>query len=177
MTSKLTRKSLLVAAILLIAGVAIAFAHGGRGGYGGYMGGSGNHMKGYGGHMMDDNGYGPHMRGDRRGYGRNLSEEDAAKLEQERKQFFEQTRPLREQMDEKAQALRQEMNQENPDKAKLSQLQQELSELRGQFDQKRIEHRLEVRKILPEGAAGPGSGHGRGFGRGAGRGNGGGYCW
>lgn len=172
MKSKLTRKSLLVAAILLIAGVAIAFAHGGRGnydGYGGHMGGSGNHMRGYGGHMMDD-GYGPGMRGY---YGNNLSEEDAAKLEQEREKFFEQTRALREQMDEKAQALRQEMNQENPDKAKLSQLQQELSDLRGQFDQKKIEHRLEVRNILPEGAVGPGSGTGRG----AGRGYGGGYCW
>jgi Spy/CpxP family protein refolding chaperone len=165
MKSTLTRKSLLVAAILLVAGAAVVFAHGGGRGYDGY----GGHMRGYGGHMMDEDGYGPHMRGYGPGYGSNLSEEDAAKLRQARDQFFQETRDLRGQIDEKALALRQELNKETPDKNKLTQLQKELSNLEGQFDQKAIEHRLEVRKILPEGTMGR-----AGFGRG---GYGRGYCW
>jgi hypothetical protein len=171
------KKSLLVAAILMVAGVAVAFAHGGYKGYHGYEGrmmgpGSGHHM-------MDGYGYGPgpHMRG--YGYGpgdgdryQGLSQEDAQELEQARDKFLNETKVLRKQIDEKANAFRQEFKKENPDKDKLTQLQKELNELEGQFDQKRLEHRLELRKMMPEGFAGRG-----GYGRGYGRGHGGGYCW
>lgn len=175
MKSGLTQKSVFFVAIILLAGAAVAFAHGGPwgyDGYGGHMRGYGGHMMGPGYHMMDDYGYGPHMRGYGPGYGRNLSEEDAAKLEQAREKFFNETQNLREQLNEKELALRNELNKQNPDKGKLTQLQKELSNLQSQFDQKRIEHRLEVRNILPEGAVGRG-----GYGRGYGRGFGGGYCW
>jgi hypothetical protein len=49
------------------------------------------------------------------------------------------------------------------DERKLTHLQQELTTLKDKFDQKRIQHRLEIRKILPESARG---GLGRGYGGG-----------
>ena len=186
MKSKLLKKSLIISSAVLLVGAAVAFAHGGNGGYGGPMmgyGGYGGPMmgyNGYGGHMMGYGGghmrgyygggpmmgfgYGPQMRG--YGYGPNLSPEQAAKLDQARERFFKDTSALREKIDENRFALRIEFNKENPDAAKVKQLQKELSQLEGQFDQKAVQFRLEMRKLLPEDA------RVRGFGPGPG-----GYCW
>jgi len=167
---------------VLLVGAAVAFAHGG--GYGGgpmmgygggpmmgygggpMMGYGGGHMMGYGGGHMMGYGYGPQMRGF--GYGANLSAEQAAKLDQVREKFFKETRALREEMDEKRFALRREFNKDDPDSAKVAKLQKELSQLEGEFDQKAVQHRLEMRQLLPENS-GP-----RGYGYGPGAG---GYCW
>lgn len=156
-------KTLVVLSVILLAGVAVAFAD-----WGGY----GRHMRGYGGPMMGyGGGYGPGYGYHMRGYGAwgNLSEEDAAKLDSARQAFFEETRDLREQIEERYTALQNEMDKENPDATKVADLQKQVSELRAEFDQKAIAHRLEIRTLLPEDY------QGRGFGpRGA---RGPGYCW
>lgn len=106
-----------------------------------------------------------------------LSEEDAAKVENERKAFFEDTKDLRQSIHQKRLEMRAEMAKQNPDAAKLSGLQKEISDLKADFDQKRLNHRLEMKKLLPDNyQAGAGMGRGRGHGRGPGSGSGG-DCW
>lgn len=168
-----------LATLVTLAIAAIAFAHGGYGshmrGYGGYMMGPGydGHMMGpgYGGYMMGP-GYGGHMMGwdaDEGPYGRgcdswgNLSEEQEAKLRASQDKFYNETRVLRDRIEEKSLALNNEMNKTNPDQAKIFSLQKEISSLRGEFDQKAIAHRMDVRKMLPDDY------RGRGYARG--------YCW
>lgn len=160
-------------AVLTLPLAALAYAHGGYGG--GYMMGPGygGHMMGpgYGRHMMDYGpgcgpymGYGPQMRGyDNWG---NLSDENAAKLDKARDEFFESTRDLRRQIDKKQTAIEEELRKDNPDTGKVVDLQKALSGLQAEFDQKALAYRMEVRKLLPqESARGP-YGEGRG-----------GYCW
>jgi Spy/CpxP family protein refolding chaperone len=181
-----TTRTIIIAAVVLLAGATFAFAHGGWGndgyGYGGRMGGYGGYMMGpgYGGRMMGP-GYGGHMmgpgyRGDRmgpgwgrgngRGYGYgNLTDEQRAKIDSAREKFFDETRTLRRELDEKGFELRQELNRENPDAKKAAELQKQLSKLQADFDQKAVQHRLEMRKLLPEAFQGRGY-----YGRG-------GYCW
>ena len=96
---------------------------------------------------------------------------DAAKLDAAREKFFNETKELRGQIGEKRLALRNEMVKDEPDAGKVADLQKDLSKLQAQFDQKRVRHQLEMRKLMPEDA------RGRGYGRGPGYGRGGGYCW
>ncbi len=170
----------ILAVVSTVALATVAFAHAGygrhMGGYGGYMIGradcDGPAMVGPG----DD--YNPRGRGYGAGYGRNqkggawfgMSAEDQAKLQAERDKFRSETKALRDAIDQKQLNLRQEMQNDEPDTTKAMQLQKELSQLRGEFDQKAIAHRIEMRKLLPEGFEGPGFGRG-GYGRGYG-----GYC-
>ena len=168
MKSTRTTKAIIFISIIVLAGAAIAYAHGGYG--------SGRHMGGYGGPMMGP-GYGDHMMGYGPGWDRQrgwdgLSENEAADVKAAREKFYNETKELRGKIDEKAVSLRNEMIKDDPDAKKVSKLQSELSELRAEFDQKAVTHRLEMRKILPEKF----EGRGRGFGRGGGRGYGG-YCW
>lgn len=101
------------------------------------------------------------------------SEEEIAKFEQQRSEFFEATEELREQLYEKKLALQNELTKENPDTQKASNLQQEISELRGALDQKRLEFEIETRKSAPNSNRAY-----RGYGRMMGYGYGqGGYCW
>jgi len=164
-------------AVLTLPLAALAYAHGGYGGghmmgpgYGGPMMGPG-----YGHHMMDYGpgcgpymGYGPHMRGyDNWG---NLSDENAAKLDQARDKFFESTRDLRRKIDEKQYAIEEELRKDNPDTGKVTDLQKALSGLQAEFDQKALAYRMEVKKLVPQEAV-RGS-YGRGYTEGRG-----GYCW
>jgi zinc resistance-associated protein len=160
-----------IAVVFTVVTAGIVFAHGGFDGpmrdygpgYGGYRMGPGMMgYGGYGGHMM---GYGPWSD---RGYGRNLSDAKVAKLDAAREQFFNDTRELRNQIADKQFDLRRELNIDNPDATKVTQLQKELSKLESEFDQKNIQYELEVRKILPEDAVR--SGYGYGF-------RNRGYCW
>jgi hypothetical protein len=166
-------------AVLTLAFAVLAYAHGGRGGgymmgpgYGGHMMGPGygGHMmgSGYGRHMMGygpGTGYGPHMRGyDNWG---NLSNEDAAELDQARDKFFNSTQDLRRQIDEKHYAIQEELSKDNPDTGKVVDLQKALSGLQAAFDQKALAYRMEVNKLLPQQSA-PGF-YGEGYG--------GGHCW
>lgn len=165
MNSKRITKTIVITSIILLIGGTIAFAHDGWG-YGGY----GRHMgRQWGGHMMGPGygsgpmmGYG-HDWGKTRGFGR-LSEEDAAKLEQTRERFYNETKELRRKIYDMEIDLQDEMAKEAPDQDKLAKLQKEISKYRAEFDQKALTHRLEMRKLAPEGFGG------RGYGRG-------GYCW
>lgn len=146
------------------------FAGGGWGGRGpcagaGYADGGPDNCPGYGGGKQG------------RGWaaGDNLSEEDAQKLQEKRDSFRQDTADLRQSINQKRLEMRAEMAKPDPDAAKLSELQKEISGLNADFAQKRLTHRLEMKKLLPEDyRAGAGMGRGRGWGRGPGYGGG---CW
>jgi Spy/CpxP family protein refolding chaperone len=174
-----------IVAVVFTVGIAtVAFANNWNGpgyggymmgpGYGGYMMGPGmmygsGYGPGYGGYMMAPGmmygpGYGGHMWGNGPYGAGNLSQQDAAKLEQSQEKFFNDTRDLRNSIQEKQFALNQELQQTNPDQTKVLNLQKDLSQLESEFDQKALEHQLELRKAFPENALGMGYGRG-------------GYCW
>lgn len=148
------RNALIVSAVFIFAVAGLALAHdewGGRGGYGGHMMGYGG---GYGGHMMGGPGYGPMMGP---GYGQaygDLSKEDNDKLEAARETFFDQTRELREKMDDKSFAMQKELEQPTLDRDKLKALQSDLSQLQSQFNAYALDYKLAVRDILPDEARG-----------------------
>ena len=143
-------------AVLAIAGIvgfaATSFAGWGRGG-GGNCGGQGG-------------GWG--QRGSAApGYQGNLSDEQITRLDKERQVFFEETQNLRENLYQKELELRSELAKEDPDAQKATGLQTQISELTAQLDQKRIDHRIKMKKENPEFFAGRGYGQGgRGMGRG-----------
>ncbi len=122
----------------------------------------------------DQQGSGWHHRG---GYGAgpndSVSKEEYKQFEEKREAFLKETREIRASLVEKEQALQGELAKSEPDAAKASGLQKEISELQSQFDQKRIDHMVEMRKLNPKA--------GRGFMRGGsmmGKGRrGGGNCW
>lgn len=148
-------KSLIVLTLVGIMGMgATAFAGKSRGNAGYAQGGQ---------YRCDGSGYG-------RGYGKsrsmgNLSEEEVAKLNEERNAFSKATQDLRQNIYQKRLELNSELAKNNPDPKKAGALQKELSGLKGQLDQKRIQHRIRMNKINPDlGQMGPGFGHkGRGF--------------
>lgn len=108
------------------------------------------------------------------GYPGDLSEEDLKKLDDQRSAFFEGTKNQQNDLYEKGFELRSELAKQNPDSEKAGKLQKEISDLKAQLDQKRIDHMIEIKKINPNvgrGFAGRGpGGYGAGF-RGAGA------CW
>lgn len=165
MFSKKLKKSFLISAFLVAGIASLAFARGGWDGWGGCGG------DGYGPHMgrgMMWGGHGPGGRGYHKwdnGRWGNLTEDQRVKVDAAREKFYADTEALRTQLREKQFALREEMNKETPDSAKVAQLQKELSQYEAEFDQKRVQHQLEMRQLLPEGSRYPGHGpgHGRGF--------------
>ena len=123
-------------------------------------------------------GYGPRGYGGQ-GYQSNLSEQEMTKLNQERQAFFEATSDLREKLYQKELELSSELAKPEPDAQKAAGLQKEISGLESELDQKRLEHRIKMRK---DGYRGKGFGpRGRGMGRGMYGGGdcygGGGGCW
>jgi hypothetical protein len=102
------------------------------------------------------------------GYQGDLSDEDIAKLDKERQAFFEATSDLREKRYQKELELRSELAKPEPDAKKAADIQQKISDLEGQLDQRRLEHRIKMRKDFPRfGYRGDGFGpRGRGMGRG-----------
>ena len=161
---KKIKTTLIIVAFVATAGiVSTAFAHGGWGG-----GAYGGHMMGYGygmGPGMMGYGYGPgYGRYHRGNYPADLSREDSNKLQQAQDKFFDETHNLRDQIRDKQYALNDELDNANPDKAKVAELQKAISKLQASYDQKALEYRLEVRKILPEGTEGFGYGYGPGYG-------------
>jgi len=149
----------------------------GRGGYGPGMMGYGPEMMGPGYGMGPGMmGYGPGAGRGFRGYGYpgDLKDEDLKKLDEQRSAFFEATKNLHNDLYQKRLELQSELAKQSPDSKKAGTLQKEISELKAQLDQKRIDHMLEIKKINPNvgrGFAGRGpGGYGAGF-RGAGA------CW
>jgi hypothetical protein len=161
------RNIILTIAVIAAAGIGInAFAHGGMGWSGGMMGGNssswGHHGPGW------HHGYG--YDNDR---GARWSDEDYRKFEEQREAFFKETQEIRSKLFDKERELQNELAKDNPDAAKASQLQKEISKLQSEFDQKRIDHMVELRKQSPNAGRGF-MGGGPGMGYGSSRG---GYCW
>lgn len=162
----LTKGIVILAAIAMVGLVATAYAgwgdgYGHRGRGWGHMGWGG---PGYGGDYPD------------------LTDEQRQAMEQERRAFIKDTDDLRENLYTKELALRSELAKSDADAQKAAAIQQDISKLEAELDQKRLDHIVKMKEVNPE--AGRGfmmSGRGRGgmmgYGPGTGRGPGGGYCW
>ena len=124
------------------------------------------------GHMMGPGMMGPGWQ-QGSGYYGNLSADEIAKLEQQRAEFFRATENTRQQLYEKNLALQSELAKENPDTAKASKLQGEISKLQSDLDQKRLEYDIQARKSAPNYNRGYRGGYGSMMGYGP---RGGGYC-
>lgn len=94
----------------------------------------------------------------------NLSDEQNSKIEQERKKFFEQSRDLRAQIYQKNLELRSEIAKLQPDSKKAKELQEELSNMEAQLDQKHIDHILRIKVINPHFVGGHDMRHSGGIG-------------
>jgi zinc resistance-associated protein len=117
------------------------------------------HMGGYGYGPMG----GPGMMGPgwQQGCGyADLSPEESAALEKQRTAFLEATDGLRQQLYEKNLALQSELAKEDPDTGNASKLQSEISELRNELDQKRLDYEIQARKTAPNLRRGYGGGYG-----------------
>lgn len=118
-------------------------------------------------------GYGPCARGEFGGYaGVDLTADQKAKLSEMRDANFKDIQPLREQMWTKRDELRKLWLEANPDQAKITAAQKEMSSLRDQMQDKMTAYRLSALKVLtPEQQEKIRSwGPGRGFGPGRGYG-------
>jgi hypothetical protein len=76
---------------------------------------------------------------------------------------------IRQKLYEKQAALRNELAKENPDTARASKLQGEISRLQAELDQKRLDYEIQARKTSPgygRGYMGHGPMRGYGYGRG-----------
>jgi len=98
----------------------------------------------------------------------NLTDDQIKQMETERNAFQTATQGIRQQLNEKRQALNAELAKQTPDAATAAALQKEISDLQAQFDQKRLTHILEMKKIDPNFAEGRGMGPGMGHGMGQG---------
>ena len=100
------------------------------------------------------------------------SDAEIDQLNEKRQAFFKETEVLRNDINAKELELRAELAKKNPDSKVAASLQKELSELEARFDEKRINHRIEMKKINPDL---DGSSMGYRMRRGGGYGSG--YCW
>jgi len=124
--------------------------------------------------MMGYDGTGP---GYCRQFNPNVSPEQQGALSQLDQQFFNDTAALRNRIWSKRAELEAVVTSENPDVEKAKATQQEISDLRAELAQKRLDHDLQRRKIVPNSTYGRGYGWGgRGPGRQFGMGPGRGYC-
>lgn len=135
------------------------------GGYG--HGGPGWHHMGWGG------------PGDGFGYNQSLTDEQQKALDQERQAFLNATESSRQDLYAKNLELRSELAKDNPDAQKAATLQEEISKLASEIDQKQLDFMLNARKVAPDAVRGYMMGGIMGYGPGYGNGAGprGGYCW
>jgi hypothetical protein len=158
-----TKKSLMILTILAIIGFgAYAFAGWGMG-YG-MMGGWGHHGPGWHHGGWNSYGYGPMAE--------NLSSDELAQMSKERSEFYKATENLRQGLYAKRLELRSELAKENPNSKRALNLQNDVSKLQAQLDQKQIDHLVEMRKTNPNAGRGFSGRGGMGYGAGSG-----GYCW
>ena len=85
------------------------------------------------------------------GYPGDLSDEERKALDKERKEFFETAENLRGDIYSKQLELQSELAKDNPDNQIVLELQNKISELEAELDQKRLEHRMKMRKVSPHG--------------------------
>ena len=155
------RNVIITIASIAVLGIGInAFAHGGWGHHRGNM------------HYQGAYGNGPVGQ---------MNTEEYKQFEQKREAFFSETQDIRTSLFEKERDLQNELAKDEPDVAQASRLQKEISGLQSQFDQKRIEHMVEMRKLTPNAGRGfKSDGSGKRSGgpmMGYGNNRGGGYCW
>ncbi len=81
------------------------------------------------------------------GYGRYLSDETVNKLNAEQSAFIRETEDLRQTIYEKELYLKVELSKKAPDSKTALGFQKELSEARGNFEQKMIQHLIRMKKI------------------------------
>lgn len=166
----------LLGIVVLVGAVAVpVVAHGPNWGKGHHMMGSRGDCPGYG------TQHGP-------GYG-SLTEEQRTQLDKLHQKHHDETARHRNEIWTKSRELNTLLNSPNPDTEKAKALQKEISDLRAQLAEKRLNFKLEERKIVPEARFGKGYGKGgyyghhmRGHGPGMGYGHhmggyGPGYCW
>ncbi|MGB5157664.1 Spy/CpxP family protein refolding chaperone [Desulfobacterium sp. N47] len=119
-----------------------------------------------------DMGYGPgkgtgYEPGNAKGYGpgscymKNLSDDEMKKVNEERDAFFKATEGLRQDIYAKELELKSELAKKDTDTGKAIKIQKEISELKSQFDQKRLDHMIKMKNINPSLIRGFG-GRGRG---------------
>ena len=101
----------------------------------------------------------------------NLTDDQIKRMESERNAFQTATQGIHQQLNEKRQALNAELDKQTPDAATCSAIQKDISDLQAQYEQKRLTHILEMKKIDPNFAEGRGMGPGMGHGMGPGMGN------
>ena len=90
----------------------------------------------------------------------NLTDDQIQQMQAEQNAFRTATEGVRLQISEKRQALHTELAKQTPDAATAMTLQKEISDLQSQFDQKRLTHILEMKKIDPDFNEGRGMGQG-----------------
>jgi Spy/CpxP family protein refolding chaperone len=151
MFKKIWVKSLLILFLMVFLGFPASGSADSGMGYGPYPGRGHHRMHAW--HHGDDDGPGF-------GYWGDLSKEDIQKLEKERAGYFEATINLRTKIYQKRLQLKNELAKENPDVKKAAGLQTEISALNAEFDQKRLNHFLNMRKINPDMGRGFGGGYG-----------------
>ena len=124
-------------------------------GYGSYgmMGQDPDELLEYGRKMMR---YGFHERGmpggstKYPGYGRYLNDDTIKKLNAEQEAFIKATEEFRQTIYEKELYLKAELAKKDPDTAIALSFQKDISEARGKFEQKMIEHLIRMKKINSE---------------------------
>jgi zinc resistance-associated protein len=119
-------------------------------------------------------GRGPHMGwGGGPGYGKcedygpgaaNLTDEQQTQLDSLNKKFYDETAQIRNEMWTKSRELSALLNSPNPDADKARALQKEITGLKAQLAEKRLNFELEERKIAPGARYGYGRGYGGGYG-------------
>jgi zinc resistance-associated protein len=141
MKNKVIYRTILILSALALTGIGTSAMAGwgmGYGHHGPMHHGWGHHGPGwYGG-----GGWGP-------GYFGNLSDNEIEALQNEHNAFFEATADLRQEIFQKRLELRSELAKKNPDARKAAKVQEEISKLEADFDQKRLEHIIKVKKINP----------------------------
>lgn len=179
MFKKVSIRAISVLAVIAILGIG-SYAWAEMGGGYGYHGYGRHHGwdsdEGYGHH-----GYGHHGYGGGNGpgciYGDDLTKEEIEKLKAEQEGFDTGTRKLRQEIYRKKLALESEFAQEDPDAKKALAIQKEISDLKAQIDQKRVDYMIKTRKIAPNAGRGMMRGFGNRGGRAMGSGSGDRPCW
>ncbi len=158
-----TKKTVVIASFVLVAGFIASQAFGHMGSYNNMMGYNG-HMNGYNQNMMS---YGQGMMGNGGGHmWDNLSVEDQKKMQDQMNTFFEATKEIREQAYEKRQELKLEFSKSEKDQGKIDTLQKELYEISSQFEKKRFNQMTEMQKLFSDKNGGSFMGNGRNYGGG-----------
>ena len=130
----------------------------------------GHHMMGY---YGDSPWYGSN-------YYSNMTSEQRSKLDILDREYYDETKELRDQVWAKSEELDSVLESTDPDLDKAKALQKEIRELRTKLDEKTLTYELESRKIVPDRQSGYGYGNrwGRHMGSyGYGMRFGSGYCW